>query len=114
MRKKKEPEENKVECMLCGTLCGDWQECVKVQKKRKRQVPGTPMYDTGKIGSSEHRNKAVAAFKAIKAKYPHLTRFEVILLKVLREVYWRADTSGGGPGPQFLKKLNYKYGGNHH
>lgn len=114
IKKKDEPTKPKSECMLCGTHCNGWQECVKVQKKRKRIAPGLAMYDTGKMGTPEHVAKVNAGLNAIKKQYPHLTRFEVIMLKVMREVYWRSDTSGGGPGPQYLAKLNLKYGGSHH
>ncbi len=113
-KKKDETERPKVECTLCGTFCSGWEECAKIQRKRKKIPPGPTMYDTGKMVTPEHIAKVNAELNAIKAKYPRLTRFEVILLKVLRGVYWSADTNGGGPGFQFRKKLDLKYGGSHH
>lgn len=114
MKKTKKTEKPKLDCMMCGTKCQGWEECVAIQRKRKQQKPGPVLYDTGKMGTPEHRASVEVILKSIKQQYPHLTRYEVILLKVMRESSFAVDTSGGGPRVKFLAHLDLKYGKVHH
>lgn len=72
------------------------------------------LYDTGKMGTPEHRAKVEKEINEILKQYPWITRSEAMMINIQRgvkEVSMRgANTSGGGRATRYFDFLKRKYG----
>lgn len=84
-----------------------------------RQAPGIPaelvtLYDTGKMGTPEHRAQVAKEIDKILEQYPWLERSEALMINIQRgisKVSMRgSNTSGGGRHQRYRDFLKRKYG----